>query len=69
MLIEGMVELYKATPNVLSRLLNIAQELKALTVLLETTYFPFAIDLAALAGIFLSSLLDAQNTWRAGNSL
>ena len=33
----------------LSRILDVAQELKALSVLLQTNLFPFVIDLAVLA--------------------
>ena len=33
----------------LSRVLDVAQELKALSMLLQSNYFPFVIDLAVLA--------------------
>ena len=35
--------------NRLSRILDVAQDLKALSVLLQTNLFPFVIDLAVLA--------------------
>ena len=35
--------------NRLSRILDVAQDLKALSVLLQTSLFPFVIDLAVLA--------------------
>ncbi|BBN05282.1 CCR4-NOT transcription complex subunit 1 [Marchantia polymorpha subsp. ruderalis] len=46
---RGMVEMHSKDPTHLSRFLDICQELKTLPVVLETTPFSFAIDLAALA--------------------
>eukprot|EP00026_Physarum_polycephalum_P000086 Phypoly_transcript_00086.p1 GENE.Phypoly_transcript_00086~~Phypoly_transcript_00086.p1 ORF type:complete len:2362 (+),score=414.48 Phypoly_transcript_00086:843-7088(+) len=47
--IRGMVEMYFKDPSSLSRLLDIAQDLKALNAILTTRPFSFVIDLAALA--------------------
>ncbi|KAL3683907.1 hypothetical protein R1sor_001929 [Riccia sorocarpa] len=46
---RGMVEMHSRDPSSLSRICDICQELKILPVILDTTPFPFAIDLAALA--------------------
>ena len=47
--IRGMVEMYFKDPSSLSRLLDIAQDLKALNTILTARPFSFVIDLAALA--------------------
>ncbi|RKP22127.1 hypothetical protein ROZALSC1DRAFT_10543 [Rozella allomycis CSF55] len=44
-----MSELHKRDPTCLSRLLDVAQEIRGLTVILEARPFSFAIDMAALA--------------------
>ncbi|CAG8671517.1 10111_t:CDS:2, partial [Paraglomus occultum] len=46
---EGCIELYNKDPANVSRILDLAQELKVLNPLLEKRPFAFAIDLAALA--------------------
>eukprot|EP00163_Fabomonas_tropica_P033612 TRINITY_DN892_c0_g1_i3.p1 TRINITY_DN892_c0_g1~~TRINITY_DN892_c0_g1_i3.p1 ORF type:complete len:2289 (-),score=618.48 TRINITY_DN892_c0_g1_i3:1290-8156(-) len=48
-IIQGMAETYSKDPATLSRLLEIAQDLKALTTILEGQPYSFTIDLAALA--------------------
>ncbi|KAJ3269632.1 hypothetical protein HDV01_001148 [Terramyces sp. JEL0728] len=48
-IIEGMVALYSTDGSSLSRILDVAQELKALSQILETKRYAFAIDLAALS--------------------
>ncbi|KAJ1569392.1 hypothetical protein HK405_005645 [Cladochytrium tenue] len=45
----GLVLYYSKDPSSLSRILDVAQEMKALSQILETKSYPFAIDLAALA--------------------
>ncbi|KAJ3103919.1 hypothetical protein HDU97_009731 [Phlyctochytrium planicorne] len=47
--LAGLVHLYTKEPSLLSRVLDIAQEIKALPQFLEAKPFSFAIDLAALA--------------------
>ncbi|KAJ3039081.1 hypothetical protein HDV00_012639 [Rhizophlyctis rosea] len=47
--ISGLLHLYSRDPSSLSRILDVAQEMKALSQILETKPFSFAIDLAALA--------------------
>ncbi|KAJ3184471.1 hypothetical protein HDU85_001776 [Gaertneriomyces sp. JEL0708] len=47
--VTGLLHLYAKDPSSLSRILDVAQEMKALPQILETKPFPFAIDLAALA--------------------
>ncbi|KAI9595324.1 CCR4-Not complex component, Not1-domain-containing protein [Syncephalis fuscata] len=49
LLISGLLEMYKKDANSLSRILDIAQDLKLITTLLSVESFGFAIDLAALA--------------------
>ncbi|KAI8909736.1 CCR4-Not complex component, Not1-domain-containing protein [Gorgonomyces haynaldii] len=46
---SGLVLLYSEDPTSISRILDIAQELKALEAILECRPFGFAIDLAAIA--------------------
>lgn len=45
----GLFHMYSKDPSTLSRILDIAQEMKALAQILEAKSFPFCIDLAALA--------------------
>ncbi|KAI9365956.1 CCR4-Not complex component, Not1-domain-containing protein [Zopfochytrium polystomum] len=47
--LAGLVHLYSKDPSSLSRILDVAQEMKALSQILETKAYPFSIDLAALA--------------------
>ncbi len=47
--IAGLITLYREDPSSISRILDISQELKALSRILETNAFSFTIDLAALA--------------------
>ncbi|EPZ34325.1 CCR4-Not complex, Not1 subunit of unknown function DUF3819 domain-containing protein [Rozella allomycis CSF55] len=49
LVIHCMSELHKRDPTCLSRLLDVAQEIRGLTVILEARPFSFAIDMAALA--------------------
>ncbi|KAJ3415017.1 hypothetical protein HDV05_005662 [Chytridiales sp. JEL 0842] len=47
--IAGLVHIYTKDPSSLSRILDVAQEMKALTQILEAKPYAFSIDLAALA--------------------
>ncbi|KXS15104.1 Not1-domain-containing protein [Gonapodya prolifera JEL478] len=47
--LSGLVELYRKDQGVLSRILDVSQEVKGLPSILETKPFSFTIDLAALA--------------------
>ncbi|KAJ3299964.1 hypothetical protein HK104_005661 [Borealophlyctis nickersoniae] len=47
--VSGLLHLYSRDPSSLSRILDVAQEMKALSQILETKPFSFSIDLAALA--------------------
>ena len=47
--ISGLVLMYSEDPTSISRILDIAQELKALALILESRSFAFAIELAAIA--------------------
>ncbi|RKP10666.1 CCR4-Not complex component, Not1-domain-containing protein [Thamnocephalis sphaerospora] len=49
MLVSGLREMYKKDANTLSRILDVAQDLKIITTLLSIESFNFTIDLAALA--------------------
>ena len=49
LVISAMVNYYRQESNCLSRLLDIAQELKGLSAILEEKVYPFTIDMAALA--------------------
>ncbi|KAG4096458.1 Not1-domain-containing protein [Neocallimastix lanati (nom. inval.)] len=49
LLISGLTSIYKKFPTSLSKILDIAQEVKGLSQILETKYYHFAIDLASLA--------------------
>lgn len=44
-----MVEMHRREPNCLGRLLDVAQELKILTVIVDAKPFTFSLDLASLA--------------------
>ena len=46
---RAMVALYKQDDTTVSRILDVCEELKALTLVLDGTPFDFAIELAALA--------------------
>ncbi|KNC97024.1 CCR4-NOT core subunit CDC39 [Spizellomyces punctatus DAOM BR117] len=46
---SGLLHLYAKDPSSLSRILDVAQEMRALSQILEIKPFSFAIDLAALA--------------------
>ncbi|OUM58681.1 hypothetical protein PIROE2DRAFT_47750 [Piromyces sp. E2] len=48
-LITGLANMYKKFPTSLSRILDVAQEVKGLSQILDTKYYHFAIDLASLA--------------------
>jgi len=48
-LISGLIKVYRKFPTSLSKILDIAQEVKGLSQILETKYYRFAIDLASLA--------------------
>eukprot|EP00850_Spirogloea_muscicola_P015627 SM000121S26024 [mRNA] locus=s121:298001:312953:- [translate_table: standard] len=48
-IIRVMVEVHAKDTSSISRLLDVCQDLKVLTIMLEAAPFPFAIDLAALA--------------------
>ncbi|KAK9916879.1 hypothetical protein WJX75_008268 [Coccomyxa subellipsoidea] len=48
-LLRGVVALYEKDANNISRVLDVCQDLKALTDVLEATPFAFALELAALA--------------------
>ncbi|KAJ7514921.1 hypothetical protein O6H91_23G065800 [Diphasiastrum complanatum] len=47
--IRGMVDAHSKDPSSISRILDVCQDLKVLPLVLETSPFPFVIDLAALA--------------------
>ncbi|KAI9341268.1 CCR4-Not complex component, Not1-domain-containing protein [Zopfochytrium polystomum] len=47
--LAGLVHIYSKDSSSLSRILDVAQEMKALSQILETKSYPFSIDLAALA--------------------
>ncbi|KAI8922013.1 CCR4-Not complex component, Not1-domain-containing protein [Powellomyces hirtus] len=47
--ISGLLHLYTKDPSSLSRILDVAQEMRALSQILETKPLSFSIDLAALA--------------------
>ncbi|KAJ3175056.1 hypothetical protein HDU87_006452 [Geranomyces variabilis] len=47
--ISGLLHLYTKDPASLSRILDVAQEMRALSQILETKPYSFSIDLAALA--------------------
>ncbi|KAJ3024175.1 hypothetical protein HKX48_005578 [Thoreauomyces humboldtii] len=47
--ISGLLHMYTKDPSSLSRILDVAQEMRALSQILETKPFSFSIDLAALA--------------------
>ncbi|KAJ3332113.1 hypothetical protein HDU76_001257 [Blyttiomyces sp. JEL0837] len=49
LVIAGLIHMYSKDPTCLSRILDVAQEMKALSQILEAKPFSFAIDLAALA--------------------
>ncbi|RUS35473.1 CCR4-Not complex component, Not1-domain-containing protein [Jimgerdemannia flammicorona] len=49
LLVSGFLDLYNKDATSLSRILDVAQDLKILTAILQVKPFPFAIDLAALA--------------------
>ena len=48
-IIKGLIDMYYSDKTTISRLLDIAQDLKALSPILESQSFTFVIDLAALA--------------------
>jgi CCR4-NOT transcription complex subunit 1 len=48
-ILSGFILMYLADNSSLSRILDVAQDLKALTKVLESKHFGFAIDLAALS--------------------
>eukprot|EP00002_Diphylleia_rotans_P016402 TRINITY_DN318_c0_g1_i1.p1 TRINITY_DN318_c0_g1~~TRINITY_DN318_c0_g1_i1.p1 ORF type:complete len:1661 (+),score=335.47 TRINITY_DN318_c0_g1_i1:681-5663(+) len=48
-IINAMADVYHREPNTLSRILDVAQDLKALTVILDSSLYSFTIDLACLA--------------------
>ncbi|KAJ3339474.1 hypothetical protein HDU93_008188 [Gonapodya sp. JEL0774] len=48
-IVSGLVELYRKDQGVLSRILDVSQEVKGLPTILEAKPFSFTIDLAALA--------------------
>ena len=52
MVIQGLAEVYRKDPSSLSRILDIAQDLKAIGPILDSKLvtLPFAIEVAALAG-------------------
>jgi CCR4-NOT transcription complex subunit 1 len=49
LVIHCMIELHRRDPTCISRLLDVAQEMKSLTQVLDSTAYPFTIDMAALA--------------------
>ncbi|RKP25851.1 CCR4-Not complex component, Not1-domain-containing protein, partial [Syncephalis pseudoplumigaleata] len=49
LLVSGLLEMYRKDANTLSRILDIAQDLRIITTLLGGESFAFTIDLAALA--------------------
>ncbi|KAI9209788.1 CCR4-Not complex component, Not1-domain-containing protein [Polychytrium aggregatum] len=49
LVINGLLLLYSKDPALLSRILDVTQETKSLSQVLETKSYPFALDLASLA--------------------